>query len=65
VEIRSAVASGSILHAAGPWRVTGRWWSEEGRYAFDYFDIQVSDGSILRLCFDWVKRVWQIDGIYD
>ena len=64
-EIRSAVASGPILNAAGPWRITGRWWSEEGRYAFDYFDIQVGDGSILRLCFDWVKRKWQVDAIYD
>ncbi|MBW2272543.1 MAG: DNA polymerase Y family protein [Deltaproteobacteria bacterium] len=63
--IRSAVTSGRILHAAGPWRTTGRWWSEEERFALDHYDIQVSDGTILRLCFDWVRRDWQIDAIYD
>jgi hypothetical protein len=59
------VASGDVLHASGPWRTTGRWWSESERYALDYFDVQVSDGSLLRLCFDWIHRVWRIDGIYD
>jgi protein ImuB len=63
--LRSAVASGEILHASGPWRATGRWWSESERYAMDHFDVQVSDGSVLRLCFDWIRRVWRIDGIYD
>jgi protein ImuB len=63
--VRSAVASGRILHAAGPWRTTGRWWSEDERFALDHYDVQVSDGTILRLCFDWVRRDWQIDAIYD
>jgi len=63
--IRSAVACGDVLGIAGPWRSTGRWWSEEGRFALDHFDVQVSDGTILRLCFDWLARRWQIDAIYD
>jgi protein ImuB len=63
--IRSAVASGRVIHVAGPWRTTGRWWADEGRFALDHFDVQVSDGTILRLCFDWVHRDWQIDAIYD
>ncbi len=63
--IRSAVACGRVTSVAGPWRTTGRWWSEEGRFALDHFDVQVSDGTILRLCFDWVHRDWQIDAIYD
>jgi protein ImuB len=63
--LRSAVASGEILHISGPWRTTGRWWSESERYAMDHFDVQVSDGSVLRLCFDWIRRAWRIDGIYD
>jgi protein ImuB len=63
--LRSAVANGRILHAAGPWRTTGRWWSEDERFALDHYDVQVSDGTILRLCFDWVSRDWQIDAIYD
>ena len=63
--IRSAVACGHIVNVAGPWRTTGRWWSQEGRFALDHFDVQVSDGTILRLCFDWTQRNWQVDAIYD
>jgi protein ImuB len=63
--IRSALTSGEILHISGPWRTTGEWWSEEGRYALDHYDIQVSDGVIARLCFDWVQRCWRIDAFYD
>jgi len=64
-DIRSAVACGHIVNVAGPWRTTGRWWSQEGRFALDHFDVQVSDGTILRLCFDWTQRNWQVDAIYD
>jgi protein ImuB len=63
--IRSAVACGRLVNVAGPWRTTGRWWSSEERFALDHFDVQVSDGTILRLCFDWVGRIWQVDAIYD
>jgi len=63
--IRSGVASGEILQVSGPWRTTGRWWSETERYAMDHFDVQVSDGAVLRLCFDWLERSWRVDGIYD
>jgi len=63
--IRSAGSCGRVTNGAGPWRTTGRWWSEEERFALDHFDVQVSDGTILRLCFDWLRRDWQIDAIYD
>jgi protein ImuB len=63
--IRSALASGRVVQIAGPWRTTGGWWSREQRYAYDYFDVQTSDGSVARLRFDHFGRRWQIDGIYD
>jgi protein ImuB len=63
--IRSAVSTGHVVHAAGPWRTTGHWWSEEQRFAVDYFDLQVSDGTLLRLRFDWIEKTWQIDAVYD
>jgi protein ImuB len=65
VSLRSAISSGDVVHASGPWRTTGRWWSDTDRYALDHFDIQVSDGTVLRLCFDWHKRSWRVDGVYD
>ena len=63
--IRSAITQGEVVKASGPWRTTGRWWSEAERFAFDHFDVQMRDGLVIRLCFDWMRRVWQIDGIYD
>ena len=63
--VRSAAARGDVLVVAGPWRTTGYWWSENERFAFDHFDVQLSDGTVARLGFDWMKRAWQIDGIYD
>jgi hypothetical protein len=65
ISIRSGVANGQILRAGGPWRTTGRWWSETERYALDHYDVQVSDGTVLRLCFDWLEKSWRVDGIYD
>jgi protein ImuB len=62
--IESAVARGRVVHASGPWRTTGRWWSDE-RYALDHYDVQVEDGSVVRLAFDFVGRGWHIDALYD
>ncbi|MDH3519507.1 MAG: hypothetical protein OEM49_03545 [Myxococcales bacterium] len=63
--LRSAVANGRVVRLAGPWRTTGGWWSHDARFAFDSFDVQTSDGSVVRLRLDHVQRVWQIDAIYD
>jgi len=63
--IQSAVANGRVVQLAGPWRTTGGWWSREQRFAYDYFDVQTSDGSVARLRFDHLTQRWQIDGIYD
>jgi len=65
VHLRSPVTRGTVLRAAGPWRTTGYWWAESTRFAIDHYDVQMSDGTLLRLCFDWVTRRWQIDGLYD
>jgi len=65
VAVRSAITSGEVVNASGPWRTTGSWWSEEGRYALDHYDVQMSDGIVARLCFDWMARRWCIDGVYD
>jgi protein ImuB len=65
VWIRSAIASGRVLRAAGPWRVTGGWWSRERHFAFDHFDVWTSDGSVARLRFDHLRRDWHVDAVYD
>ena len=65
VFVRSAVSQGEVVEIAGPWRTTGQWWSEAGHFAVDHYDVQMSDGSVLRLCFDWRQNQWQVDGLYD
>jgi protein ImuB len=63
--LHSAIARGGVARCAGPWRTTGGWWSREGRFAFDHFDAQMEDGSVVRLRYDHLSRSWQIDGVYD
>ncbi len=63
--VRSALARGHVLSCAGPWRSTGNWWNETTRFAVDHYDVRIEDGTVARLCFDWVQRRWLIDGVYD
>jgi protein ImuB len=63
--VRSAVSQGDVIVVSGPWRTTGKWWSPDERFVLDHFDAQISDGCVIRLRFDWMKRLWQVDGIYD
>ena len=63
--IRSAVANGPIVGLAGPWRTTGGWWSPERRFAFDSFDARTGDGNVIRLRFDLMHGIWQVDAVYD
>ncbi len=65
VFVRSAVSQGEVVRVAGPWRTTGHWWSEAGHFAVDHYDVQMNDGNVLRLCFDWKRNQWQVDGLYD
>ncbi|MEM7409246.1 MAG: DNA polymerase Y family protein [Myxococcota bacterium] len=65
VRIRSSIANGRVVRCAGPWRTTGGWWSPEGRFAFDSYDVETEDGWVVRLRFDHRERAWQIDAVYD
>ena len=59
------VAAGIIAYEGADAKPLMRWWSEEDRFALDYFDVQVADGTLLRLRFDWLRRSWQVDALYD
>ena len=63
--LRSALGRGEIVTAAGPWRTTGHWWSKVSHFAVDHYDVQLADGTVLRLAFDWKRKCWQVDGLYD
>jgi protein ImuB len=62
--VRGDGLAGRVVHAAGPWRVQGEWWSESG-YARDYYDAQLSDGCVYRLYCDLGTHSWFVDGVYD
>ena len=63
--MRSALTHGRVVDCSGPWRTTGNWWNETTRFAVDHYDVRIDDGTVARLCFDWVRREWLIDGVYD
>jgi protein ImuB len=55
---------GRVLEHAGPWRLFGEWWGE-GRFARDYWDVELSDGGVYRLYHNLADDSWFVDGIYD
>jgi protein ImuB len=63
--LESALAKGPVERVSGPWRTSGRWWSETERFAFDHFDVATADGWVVRLRLDLLTRRWQIDAVYD
>ncbi|MEN8159745.1 MAG: hypothetical protein ABFS41_06730, partial [Myxococcota bacterium] len=63
--IESALANGRIVELAGPWRTSGRWWSETERFAFDHYDAATDDGWLIRLRLDLLTHRWEIDALYD
>jgi len=63
--VRSRVANGRVVSRSGPWRTTGGWWSPEQHHAFDHWDVETSDGTLVRLRHDRITHRWEIDGIYD
>jgi protein ImuB len=63
--VRSAVASGDVVHCAGPWRSSGGWWSEGRHFACDVFDVATGDGLLVRLRHDRLRGTWHVDAVYD
>jgi protein ImuB len=53
-----------VLIAAGPYRSTGAWWTEEG-FSRDYWDVHASDGAVYRMHQDRTQGTWFLDGYYD
>lgn len=62
--VRGEHFAGRVVHAAGPWRVQGDWWND-GRYARDYYDTQLSDGCVYRVYCELTTQSWFVDGVYD
>ena len=57
-----AAARRAIVISAGPWRVSGEWWTERP-WLHDEWDVELGEGVICRLTQD--GSAWWLDGIYD
>jgi len=62
VHLRAAGLAGRIIAGAGPWRVSGEWWTE-APFVQDEWDVELDDGTLCRLARD--GRGWRLDAIYD
>jgi protein ImuB len=54
--------AGRVVAGAGPWRVSGEWWTEEA-FVQDEWDVELGDGTLCRLARD--GRGWRLEAIYD
>ena len=62
--VRGDRLGGRVVELAGPWRLTGEWWTEE-RFARDYYDVSLSDGGVYRMYRDLRTAQWFVEGEYD
>lgn len=60
--IVSERASGEIVHAAGPWRTSGDWWTATA-WNRDEWDVVLADRAVYRVY--RAAQQWFLDGSYD
>jgi protein ImuB len=60
--IRASGISETVKSAAGPWRLSGDWWSSDS-WSRTEWDILLSNHILYRLCF--TRQRWYLEGIYD
>ena len=61
IRISAPGIHGKVLHAAGPWRTSGDWWTTT-QWARDEWDIAIANGSLYRIYYD---SSWFVEGFYD
>jgi protein ImuB len=60
--LRAAGLAGRVIAGAGPWRVSGEWWTD-APFVQDEWDVELDDGTLCRLARD--GRGWRLEAIYD
>jgi len=58
------VIEGRVRVASGPWRVEQSWWDNEPALR-DYWDVELSSGSVCRIFCERATNAWFVDGMYD
>jgi protein ImuB len=60
--LRAAGLAGRIVAGAGPWRISGDWWTDAS-FARDEWDVELADGTLCRLARDGCG--WRLEAIFD
>jgi protein ImuB len=58
------VPYGAVVQAAGPWRTSGEWWSDE-RWNRNEWDVALKSGAVCRIHQDRTTEQWLFEGTYD
>jgi len=61
----SLIEAGRIVHRAGPWRSSGRWWTTDQIWDRDQWDVELASGGCYRLSRNRITGSWEIDGEID
>jgi protein ImuB len=61
---RRGVPCGAIVQAAGPWRTSGGWWTNES-WSRNEWDVALKSGVVCRLFQDRTTDRWFLEGVYD
>jgi len=60
------MASFEITAKAGPWRSSGRWWRRDGAaWDRDTWDMQLKNGTLVRVSRNRLTNNWELEGTYD
>ncbi|MEZ5318675.1 MAG: hypothetical protein R2752_14850 [Vicinamibacterales bacterium] len=60
------VPGGAVVACAGPWRSSGHWWTfDRSAWDRDEWDVEVSEGAVIRLSRHRATGQWAIEGILD
>lgn len=63
VRVEAKEARGPVTACAGPWRVSGEWWTQHG-WQYQEWDVEV-EGRLYRACCERTTGEWFLAGEYD
>jgi hypothetical protein len=61
----SLIPAARVVHRAGPWRSSGRWWTTDQVWDRDEWDVELAGGGCYRLSRDRKTGNWQIEAEID
>jgi len=61
---RRGIPYGAIVQAAGPWRTSGGWWTDD-TWNRNEWDVALSGGAVCRIVQNRATSHWFFEGLYD